>query len=88
MPIDKSKITKDMLEKAMKCKTPEELIALAKTEGFDITKEEAEAYLAELADFEMDGEQLQKVAGGRCYLDGCPDYVPCGSYDCVYYTQV
>ena len=67
MPIDKSKITKDMLEKAMKCKTPEELIALAKTEGFDITKEEAEAYMADLSDVELDNEQLKNVAGGECY---------------------
>ena len=37
MPIDKTKLTKEMLEKAMKCKTPEELIALAKTEGFKLT---------------------------------------------------
>ena len=33
MPIDKSKITKDMLEKAALCKTADELIALAKTSG-------------------------------------------------------
>ena len=68
MPIDKSKITKEMLEKAMKCKTPEELIALAKAEGFEITKEEAEAYMADMSDVELDNEQLQKVAGGLCYL--------------------
>jgi len=27
MPIDRNEITKEMLEKAMKCNTPEELIA-------------------------------------------------------------
>ena len=48
MPIDKTKITKEMLEKASQCETAEELITLAKTEGFEITKAEAEAYLAEL----------------------------------------
>ncbi len=46
MPIDKNEITKEMIEKAMECKTAEELLALAKTKGFDMTKEEAEAYLA------------------------------------------
>ena len=45
MPIDKTKLTKEMLEKAMKCQTADELIALAKTEGMEITKAEAEAYL-------------------------------------------
>ena len=51
----------------------EELMALAKAEGVDITKEEAEAYLAELADFELNDVQLRKVAGGGdyCYTDGC-----------------
>ena len=41
MPINKNEITKEMIEKAMQCKTADELIALAKTEGCEITKEEA-----------------------------------------------
>ena len=64
MAIDKSEITKEMLEKAMQCKTVDELIALAKTGGFEITKEEAEAYLAEMADMELDASELKGVAGG------------------------
>ena len=64
MPIDKTKITKEMLEKAAKCQTAEELIALAKTEGMEITKDEAEAYLDELQNVEIDSETLEKVAGG------------------------
>jgi len=48
MPINKNEITKEMIEKAIQCKTADELIALAKTEGCEITKEEAEAYMAEL----------------------------------------
>ena len=69
MPIDKSKLTKDMLEKAMKCQTADELIALAKTEGMEITKAEAEAYLDELQNVELDNAALDKVAGGNCYSD-------------------
>ena len=68
MPIDKTKITKEMLEKAAKCETAEELIALAKKEGFAITKAEAEAYLTELENCELDNEELDKVAGGG-YMD-------------------
>ena len=64
MPINKNEITKEMIEKAMQCKTVDELIALAKTEGFEITNEEAEAYMAELADIELDGVKLKNVAGG------------------------
>ena len=41
MPINKNEITKEMIEKVMQCKTADELIALAKTEGCEITKEEA-----------------------------------------------
>ncbi len=38
----------------------------------EITKDEAEAYMAELADVELDGAALKKIAGGDCYaVDGC-----------------
>ena len=42
MPINKNEITKDVLAKAMQCKTADELMELAKAEGFAITKDEAE----------------------------------------------
>ena len=66
MPINKKEITKEQIMQAMQCKTADELKALAKAAGFDITKAEAEAYMAELSDVELDGEQLKKVAGGEC----------------------
>ena len=82
MPIDKSKITKEMLSKAAKCETAEELIALARTEGIEITKAEAEAYLAELDNVELDSKALEKVAGGynicENYGKACPGYVNVG----------
>ena len=74
MPINKNELTKEMIKKAMKCETADELLALAKAEGYDITKDEAEAYFAELADVELDDKLLQKAAGGKdtCYaVDGC-----------------
>ena len=74
MPVNKDKITKEQIAKAMQCKSVEELIAFAKSEGIDITKEEAEAYLTELADVELDEKQLTKVAGGGCYPDCPKDY--------------
>ena len=74
MPIDKSKLTKEMLVKAAKCKTADELIALAKTEGFELTKNEAVAYLEELQNVELDEKALDKVAGGGCYPDCPKDY--------------
>ena len=65
MPINKSELTKEMIEKAMQCETAEDLMALAKSEGIELTKEEAEAYLAELEDFELDEGMLKNVAGGH-----------------------
>ena len=67
MPINKNEISKEQIMAAMKCKDADELIALAKTDGYEITKEEAEAYMADLADVELDEEVLQKVAGGKCW---------------------
>ena len=67
MPINKKDITNEMIVKAMQCETADELIALANSEGIELTKEEAEAYLAELEDFELDSDVLQKVAGGGVY---------------------
>ena len=68
MPINKNEITKEMLEKAMQCKTAEELMAFAKAEGIELSIEEAEAYLSELEDFELDGEHLG--------LGSCPEEGP------------
>ena len=72
MPIDKSKITNEMLEKAAMCKTADQLIALAKSGGVEITKEEAEAYMTELENIELSPEALDNVAGGAddCTVGG------------------
>ena len=75
MPVDKNKITKEMLDKAMQCETADELISLAKTEDIALTKEEDEAYMAELEDKELDPEALDRVAGG--FSDKCPIAVYC-----------
>ena len=64
MPINKNELTQEMIAKAMQCKDADELIALAKSGGIEITKEEAEAYMAELEDFELDEDMLKNVAGG------------------------
>ena len=68
--INTNELTKEQIEKAMACKTADELMKLAKAEGYEITKEEAEAYMAEMTDVELDEETLKKAAGGKLY-DGC-----------------
>ena len=70
MPISKNELTKEMIAKAMQCQTSEELRAYAKSEGYDITQEEAEAYLAEFSDVELDETSLKHVAGGA-YNPNC-----------------
>ena len=72
MPINKNELTKELIEKAMQCETSEDLIALAKAEGIELPKEEAEAYLAELDDYELDDATIKNVAGGMCY-GACKD---------------
>ena len=64
MPIDKIELTKEQVAKAMACKTAEELMAMAKAEGIELTKEEAEAYMAEMEDVELVSDTLKQVAGG------------------------
>ena len=78
MPIDKTKITNDMLAKAANCNSADELIALAKTEGMEITKAEAEAYLAEMDNVELDNAVLDKVSGGGCYSEN--NFEPCNNF--------
>ena len=73
MPINKNELTKEQTQKAMACETVEELMELAKAEGVELTKEEAEAYMAEMADVELDSDALKNVAGGVCYMAACND---------------
>ena len=70
--INVNELSREQIEKAMACETVEELMALAKAEGIELTKEEAEAYMAEMSDVELDEEALKKVAGGGCYNDCSP----------------
>ena len=81
MPINKNELTKEQILKAMQCKTADELMALAKAEGLSITKDEAEAYMVELSDVELDEDTLKKTAGGLCYMEDCPKHTMA---DCVY----
>ena len=62
-------LNKELLTKAKAAKTAEEIMALAKENGVELTEESARAYLdllhpktGELAD-----EELDNVSGGGCY---------------------
>lgn len=64
MPTNKNELTREMMMKAMQCKDADELIVLAKAEGKEITREDAEACLDKMGDFELDENVLENVAGG------------------------
>ena len=66
MKIDGNVISKEVLAKAMTCDTPEELVKLAKENGVELTVEQAEAYIAEIEDIDLDSAQLKDVAGSYC----------------------
>jgi predicted peroxiredoxin len=68
--INMNELTKEQIQKAMACESVEELMEMAKAEGVELTKEEAEAYMAEMEDVELDSDTLKQVAGGLCYSAG------------------
>ncbi len=74
MKIKGNAISKEMISKAMTCDTPEELVKLAKESGVELTVQETEAFLSEMADIDLDSAQMKMVAGGKgvCYgVNGC-----------------
>ena len=56
--------TKEQIQKAMECKSADELLALAKAEGVELTAEEAEKYFETLQTKELSLDDLDAVAGG------------------------
>ena len=56
-------------------------MTLAKAEGIDLTKDEAEAYMAEMADMELTDAELKQAAGGYCWSKTCADF---SCDDCLY----
>lgn len=65
------KFTEEQLKKAAECKSVEELLELARTEGIELAKEEAEKFFASLKDEEINLDDVKKVAGGLCAGEVC-----------------
>ena len=57
-------ISSELMDKAAKCRTAEELLALAKENGIELTAEQAEAYLSAYQKGEITDEEMAAVAGG------------------------
>ncbi|MBQ3216065.1 MAG: Nif11-like leader peptide family RiPP precursor [Oscillospiraceae bacterium] len=78
-------LTPELIEKAKAAQTPEELQALAKENGWEMTEESAQAYFEQLnKSGELSDEELSNVSGGGCHkgdrlvvthLHSCNDWV-------------
>ncbi len=63
-------MTNELIEKAKECKSADELLALAKENGIEMTAEEAEKRYAQLSgDGEISDEELENTSGGSCNTD-------------------
>lgn len=81
------KITPELIDSAKKTETAQELIALAKENGIELTEEQAEAYIAQ---FHVAGElsdaELDNVTGGGCYTEDGYLKTTIG-YGCEHYEE-
>ncbi len=74
------KFTKEQIRNAMNCKTVDELLAYAKSEGVELSREQAEEYIAAITGKrKLTDDELAQVAGGIDYdrcgrfcKDNCP----------------
>ncbi len=89
-----NKLTPELLEKAKLAKSAEELIALAKENGEQLTAEEANTYFAQLhKSGELADDELDQVAGGcdddddreRCH--GYPVIQSTSTETCEYFSE-
>lgn len=63
--------TKEQIEKAAKCKSVDELLELAKAEGVELSKADAEKYFAQLSSGELSLDDMTDIAGGACCGNAC-----------------
>ena len=73
------KFTKEQIRKAMNCKTVDELLAYAKSEGIEISRGQAEEYIAQLGKRKLIDDEIDQVVGG-CSNRGV--WQGCSSLDC------
>ena len=64
------KFTKEQIRKAMNCKTVDELLAYAKSEGIEFSREQAEEYIAQLGKRKLTNEELAQVVAADCAVLG------------------
>ncbi len=82
-----NKLTPELLEKARTAGSPEELAALARENGYELTEESADEYFARLnKGGELSDDELDNVAGGGCDRNNDPAVVianRCNDWECI-----
>ncbi len=77
----------ELFQKAKACKSPDEILALAKENGVEMTVEEAaEKYAALHNEGELSDSELEGAAGGSCYDEHGRLQTTCG-YGCEFYWR-
>ncbi len=81
-------INTELITKARTAKSPEELLAMAKENGIELTEETAGMYFDQLhpKTGELDDDELDNVAGGGCYSQGGRLKTTSG-YRCKHFSQ-
>ena len=79
-------MNEEMIAKAKEAKSVEELIALAKENGVELTEEDAKMYFEQLnaKKGELSDDELDAVAGGACAGDTLGDHVQLPGGTCPY----
>jgi len=85
MQLGSKQLTQEQIAQAYACKTPEELLELAKANGVELSSEEAQELFNTLSEEvpnegELADAELENVAGGA----GCPTR---NDYDTVYFSR-
>lgn len=62
-------LTPEQVRTAMECDTPEELMAACKEIDINITQEEAEKALENMAEIDLTHDQMKAIAGGGSDYD-------------------
>ena len=81
--------TPEQIEKARQANSPEELLALAKENGIELSEDKAKEYFERLNNSgELSDEELDNVSGGGCYYkDGrlvVTAFYLCKRYECKF----
>ncbi len=63
-------LSKEQMKKVAACKDSSELMTLAKTQGIELTKDDADKYFAQLSGQSLSMDDIEKVAGG-CFTNVC-----------------